>query len=213
MTPLRLFETMRAESGRVRLLDLHLARLAESAVQLGFRLNLGEARDAVVSQASGVTGASRLRLTLGHDGNLDLALSPLDGTPWRTAIIAPWPLVEAGSLLCRHKTTRREHYERPYGWARARGADEAILLDRHGAVVEGTRSTVWVERDGRLLTPPLSAGGLPGVDRAHRLATDSRASEAPLRTGDLHASTHVYLSNALRGLQPIRLLLSRPSPS
>jgi para-aminobenzoate synthetase/4-amino-4-deoxychorismate lyase len=64
-------------------------------------------------------------------------------------------------------------------------------------VAEGARSNVFVERDGVLLTPPLSSGALPGVLRASLLAS-GRAKEAVLWPADLQQG--FYLGNALRGL-------------
>ena len=69
--------------------------------------------------------------------------------------------------------------------------------------MEGTRTTVWVERAGSLLTPPREAGGLPGVHRAHVLATHPGAAEATLTWSDLRAAEAVYLANAVRGLQRV----------
>lgn len=50
--------------------------------------------------------------------------------------------------------------------ASADGYDEAILLDEHGAVAEGSGENLFLVEDGRLLTPPLSCGILPGITRA-----------------------------------------------
>ena len=38
------------------------------------------------------------------------------------------------------------------------GYQEAILLDQHGYVCEGSGENVYVVRDGRILTPPQTAG-------------------------------------------------------
>src|SRR5712691_10975880 len=45
------------------------------------------------------------------------------------------------------------------------GYEEAILLDSHGHVCEGTGENVYVVRDGRVLTPPQTAGILDGISR------------------------------------------------
>src|SRR5512138_956099 len=54
--------------------------------------------------------------------------------------------------------------------ARASGAHEALLLDDHGFVTEGSSSNVFAVRRGRLCTPPLAAGILEGVTRGIVLA-------------------------------------------
>ena len=201
---LRLLETMRADDGRVALLDLHLARLASSAEALGHALDPDAARRAV-ERAAGRGGPLRVRLTLGRGGDVDVEAGPVEGGPFRTAWIDPEPFAEAGSPLCRHKTTARAHYRARYERALARGADEAVLVNADGLVTEGARSTVWAERGGRLLTPALSAGGLGGVFRAHVLDTDPRAEEADLTPDDLRTADAVSLTNAVRGWMPVRL--------
>ena len=100
----------------------------------------------------------------------------------------------------------RSHYDARAERARRHGADEAILTNDRGEVVEGTFTTVWAEIDGRLWTPPLDAGGLAGVMRAHVLATDPRAGERMLTPDDLRAADALFLSNALRGWMPVRLV-------
>ena len=114
--------------------------------------------------------------------------------------VAAVPLpVDPADFRLRHKTTRRDFYD----LARiASGADEVVLIDPEGFVTEGSFTSVFVERDGLLLTPPASRGLLPGVLRAELLAS-GRAVEAELRIEDLGAG--LMLGNALRGLHAARL--------
>lgn len=49
--------------------------------------------------------------------------------------------------------------------ARNAGADEALLLNDRGYVVEGTAENIFVVRQGRLYTPPVSDGALDGITR------------------------------------------------
>jgi para-aminobenzoate synthetase/4-amino-4-deoxychorismate lyase len=72
-----------------------------------------------------------------------------------------------------------------------------VFLNERGEVAEGARSNVFVERDGILLTPPLTSGALPGVLRANCWLR-GEAREAVLLPEDLQAG--FWLGNALRGL-------------
>jgi len=49
--------------------------------------------------------------------------------------------------------------------AKAKGYDEALLMDMNGHVAEGTGANVFFEKDGRLYTPP-PGHILPGITRA-----------------------------------------------
>jgi para-aminobenzoate synthetase/4-amino-4-deoxychorismate lyase len=77
-----------------------------------------------------------------------------------------------------------------------------LFTDPDGFLTEGSFTTIFVEREDRLLTPPLSRGLLPGILR-ERLLEDGRAVEADLRPEDLAGG--VLIGNALRGLIPARL--------
>lgn len=208
--PLRLLETMRAENGRIPLLDRHLHRLARSASDLDYPLHQAAVRERLAAAVASRSGTWGVRLTLGAAGDVEVEAWPLADEPFRTVVVHPEPVEEAGGPLCTHKTTRRDHYRRRYDWARQRGADEAVLLNPAGEVTEGSRTTVWVERSGRLWTPPLSAGGLAGVMREHVLASRPEAHEAPLAPEDLRSADALFLSNALRGWMPVTLLAAGP---
>ena len=80
-----------------------------------------------------------------------------------------------------------------------------FLVDDDGGVVEATRANVWVRSGEELLTPPLSKCGLPGVMRDHILETVPGARIASVRAEDLSAAEEVLLSNAVRGLFPVRI--------
>ncbi|MEM1115288.1 MAG: aminotransferase class IV [Bacteroidota bacterium] len=219
----RLLETMRAEDGRVALLDRHLARLGASAEAFGYPVRLGAVRQRIEAEMGEETQG--LRLTVGPEGDVEVTVRPLGDDPFRTAWIDPEPFPEAGSAVCTYKTTDREAYRARFERARRLGADEAILVNDQDEVTEGTRTNVWAEVDGRLWTPPLASGGLGGVYRAHVLATRPEAGERVLTPDDLRAADALFLSNALRGWMPVGLVdpgvrdwgtgetLPRPSPS
>ena len=200
----RLLETMRAEGGRIALLDRHLARLASSADALGYVLDPGAVRERAAAAAG--EGTRGVRLTLGAGGDVETETWLLEDAPMTTAWVDPEPLAEAGTARCLHKTTDRAHYRRRWDRAQRLGADEAVVVNGQGEVTEGTRTNVWALLDGRLCTPPVGAGGLAGVYRAHVLATRPEAAERPLTPDDVRRAQAVFLSNALRGWMPVRLV-------
>jgi para-aminobenzoate synthetase/4-amino-4-deoxychorismate lyase len=205
MSAPRLLETMRAEDGRVALIGRHLARLAASADAFGYPLDVEAVRQRVEAEVVG-PGARGVRLSVGEGGDAEIETWPLDAAPFRTVWIDPEPFAEAGSWQTAHKTTARDAYRARHDRALARGADEAVLVNARGEVTEGTRTNVWAEVDGRLWTPPLAAGGLGGVMRAHVLATRAGAGERGLTPDDLRAADALFLSNALRGWMRVALV-------
>jgi para-aminobenzoate synthetase/4-amino-4-deoxychorismate lyase len=99
----------------------------------------------------------------------------------------------------RHKTTDRGFYDDARA---AAGTFEVVLVHPDGAVTEGSFTSIFVPRDGVLVTPPLALGLLPGVLRA-RLVDTGQAVEGMLTLSDLAGG--FFIGNALRGLMPARL--------
>ncbi|MFB0934959.1 MAG: aminodeoxychorismate synthase component I [Propionivibrio sp.] len=204
-----LIETLRLEQGGYPLLDLHLQRLGASAKSLGFRYP-AEIRDALQALAGQkVKGVHRVRLTLSHAGVWSISVAELAGDSSVKSAIISDDVLDPDDYLLRHKTTARSRYDQALRLLANRGdVFDAIFLNSRGEVCEGSRSNVFVERDGVLITPPLACGLLPGVLR--RFLLDSgRAVEQVLVLEDLLGNDRVYLGNALRGLVPVHVLRER----
>ena len=103
----------------------------------------------------------------------------------------------------RIKSSYRPAYEEAAAYAAASQAFDAVLCNERGELTEGSRSTLFVKRGDRLLTPPLSAGVLPGVLRAQLLEA-GEAEEARLAPNDLTDVEEIYLGNSARGLMRVR---------
>ncbi|MEM8786406.1 MAG: aminotransferase class IV, partial [Pseudomonadota bacterium] len=68
-------------------------------------------------------------------------------------------------------------------------------------------TTLYAERDGVLLTPPLSAGVLPGVHRAFMIEEGERiVRQETLTVDDLIGADRLFAGNAVRGLIPARMI-------
>ena len=204
-----LIETMRftPEDG-APLLELHLERITASAAELGFAFDRHAVRNAVQALCFEADAPARLRLLAARGGAYSLELGPLPVPLGRPALCAVLPIpVDPGDWRLRHKSSDRHFYEAGLSAAQAVGADEALFLRDDGLLTEGCWTSLFVERDGQLLTPPAALGLLPGVLR-RSLLDAGRAVEAGLTLDDLKDG--FLIGNALRGLMPARLL---PSPS
>ena len=79
---------------------------------------------------------------------------------------------------------------------------DALFTNEQGFVTEGGRTSIFIKppNSNEWLTPPLSAGLLPGVMRAALLADPQlNAREANLTIKDVSMASEIMLSNALRG--------------
>jgi para-aminobenzoate synthetase/4-amino-4-deoxychorismate lyase len=193
-----LIETMAfdPEAGIPRL-ERHLARMKASADALGFTFDRHDARNELQAATFRLRTARRIRLVLATSGAVAIEVSPLPAAPAGAVPVAVVPLpVAARDFRLRHKTSDRAFYDTA---RTASGAFEAIFVDPHGYLTEGSFTSLFVAREGTLVTPPLSRGLLPGVLRAE-LIDAGRAVEGELTPADL--AGEFFIGNALRGLIP-----------
>jgi len=205
-----LIETLRwsPREGFIRL-DLHLERLSTSASQLRFRFDRTGAEARLSSEAGSwvyLANDQRVRLQLARTGDLTIAYEPAaEARSGALELCVAHERLDAGDPCLRHKTTRRELHERAFAQAAAQGQDEAVLLNRSGAVADASRNSIFVERGGCLVTPPIAAGALPGVLRACLIA-EGRVVEGELRQTDLQDAERWFIGNSLHGLRQARLV-------
>jgi para-aminobenzoate synthetase/4-amino-4-deoxychorismate lyase len=203
--PIGLIETMLYDGQQGLYLEQrHRDRLRASAAYFGLPFDAKKIAKIFAGFAKryGET-RQRVRLVLGEDGEVRITETPLpppDPQARLRFVISDARLDPADPLLY-HKTTRRALYDGEHARAATEhGADEVIFLNLRGELAEGSRTNIFVERDGELLTPALSCGLLPGTLRAELLAT-GRAQEAVLTLSDLDRGT-ILLGNSVRGLVP-----------
>jgi branched-chain amino acid aminotransferase len=88
------------------------------------------------------------------------------------------------------------------------GYQEAILLDSHGFVCEGSGENVYVVRDGVIITPPQTAGILDGISRRSviQIARDLGYDlvERDLARAELYLADEVFLTGTAAELVPVR---------
>lgn len=215
------FETMRYEPAGDGLLrrNAHLARLARSCAFLGRSFDPAGARTALTQACAAATAPLRVRLEVTPGGGLRIDTAPLadDPAPVYTVAAASAGGDEGGAAssvalaferiderdpLRRHKTTARALYDAGSAHARTHGLADVLFVNRLGDLAEGAISNVFLVLGGEVVTPPLTAGALPGILRGELLGT-GQAVERPLGIDDLDRASAVFLGSALRGLRRV----------
>ena len=205
-----IFETIRAsrEHG-CRHLEQHLDRLSTSCAWFGFAFDRGAAHIALLEASLALPNDAlhRLRLAVSHDGALTLTsgeLAPLHEPV--TLLLAQEP-THSGDVFLRHKTSIRGRYDAAWKAAEAQGAFDMLFFNERGELTEGGRSSVFLRFGEEWLTPPLSAGVLPGVMRGVLLSAPAwHAREAVIQRAMLEQADDIVVCNALRG--PLRAVLA-----
>lgn len=207
----QLIETMLWEK-EFRLLRLHFDRLEASATYFDFSFDresvLERLRELSDSLADGTR--QRVRLLLSAKGGITLSHSELQDETDSVRVKLSQETTSSTDVFLRHKTTRRELYNRELTAAHAEGFDEVLFTNEKGEVTEGAISNVFMERAGKLLTPPCGCGLLPGVYRRHLLETRTDAEERVLTLADLETADAVYLCNSVRGMRAVKSIDGSP---
>ncbi len=198
---LSLLETLRLDQSGLRHADLHVARLAASAVWFGIPFDPDDllARLAALEPLSGIR-AERVRIVLDPDGTNTVTREEfVDGGDAPVRLAIDRVVTRSDDPLCCHKTTARSHFAA----ARERhpDVDDVILVNEHGNVIETTIANLAVHADGRWWCPPLGDGGLAGIAR-HVAIERGELAERSFTASDVRAADRLCVLNDLRGWRP-----------
>ncbi len=88
------------------------------------------------------------------------------------------------------------------------GYDEAILLDDHGRVCEGSGENIYIVQDGVIATPPPTASILDGISRRSvmQIAADLGFTvvERDIARAELYLADEVFMCGTAAELVPVR---------
>jgi para-aminobenzoate synthetase/4-amino-4-deoxychorismate lyase len=204
------------------LLDLHLERLVESAGYFSYPFELEKIEAGLHELAEGFRNNAsvknqRVRLTLSRQGEIELTYSELpegslpEITPEKILKLEESKGLPAAVFSSRntdshspylfHKTTLRKFYDDERTQAVAKGFYEVLFVNEKEEVTEGSYTNIFLQKDGKLLTPPVSCGLLPGVLRNHLLHEyPDLVEEASFTRKDIEQADAVYVGNSVRGL-------------
>lgn len=223
-----LFETMAARGGQVRWLDLHLERLSEGCRRLSIPApDPGELRERILERAR-TAGHAVIKLILTRGTGPRGYAPPADPEP--TVVLFAYPALpeaERGTLRVVTLRMRLGENAKLAGikhlcrleqvLARlelaSRAADEGLLRGADGRVVGGTSANVFAVTGSCLRTPRITGAGICGIMRRvvleHSAEHGLRAEEADLTVAELASADEVFMTNALMGIRPVRLLDER----
>jgi len=202
----------------------HLRRLCAACDAIGLdaaRYDLGQRIDQAMTLAAAGLTAGSIRVTVTRGAGPRGVAPPALAAPTviaSQATMATLPAFQPLSLwlspVRRNETSVTSRIKSlayldnvlETGRARAAGCDEPLFLNTRGDVACCGVGNIFALDGGRMLTPPVEAGALPGLARAAllRLApqTGLAVAEQTLTLEDLRRADAVFVSNSLRLLAP-----------
>ena len=222
------FETLRVYDGVPFRLARHVDRLVQSAARLGLPPPdadaVRELAGLALTAASGHPGDASLRLywTPGASGEEPTAVALVSAVPdWieearkrgQRLISLPFPARSAPWLLPGTKSVSYATNVAAEAEAKRRGADDAVLVDLDGTVLEGPVTNVWWREGIRLVTPSLELGILAGETRAALLELASslgyETDEGAYGLERLLAADEAFTSSSVREVMPVAAIDDR----
>ena len=216
-----LFETLCVRAGQARYWERHMARLRAGCARLELpppdeqRLHFEVGR-LIRQQPHGVV---KILLTRGTGGRG--YSPPADVEVNRIVRYLPRPVIPAEGLHLARCATSLGRNPRLAGIKHLNRleqvlasheltdlqADEGLLADSEGKVIEGTRSNLFLVHQGELITPDLGQCGVAGVLRSVVLDTCTAAGIAchirEVAWSELEEAEELFMTNSLMGIQPV----------
>ena len=212
------FTTLRIYRGQPFAFERHWARMGRDAARLSvpFDYQEGRVREAILELARAnqrPEGMARVSFVRNKGGlweqaddhpPADLLVFTHELVPWPVAHrlrVQPSAIFSAGHYAGAKMLSWVSHaagLER----AHAEGFDEVLLLNEKGRIAECSSANVFLVSGGRVLTPPLASGCLPGVTREILLEIAPKAGidiiEQDLTLDDLSSAQEVFISSTTR---------------
>ena len=215
------FTTVGCEGGRPLLWTRHRTRLAASLRFLGADNDVALPDEPALREllrAGGLDGAARLRVAGRREQNSEWTIEASASVAEAVGPNAPpvWLLLQrwqAAPPLAGHKTLARLPWDLARERARREGADDVLLVDEAGHVLETAIANVWLRRGRELWTPPAPVRCLPGIMRGwlleHMGALGLQALECDLTEADLLGADELWISNAVGGVRRVASVAGR----
>ncbi len=196
------FEVIRLYGGRPFALAEHLDRIERSAAAIELPVNRPAIERELESLLERVAGADgQLRIILTRAGRRLLLTEPLAG--WEETLSMATVTYCPSVILTGVKSISYAANMQATRIAKARGADEALLVRPAGIVLEAPTSTIfWVTGEREYRTPSIGSGILESITRA-KLIGELEVTEGEYELADLLDAREAFLASTTREVQAI----------
>ncbi|PVX46768.1 branched-chain amino acid aminotransferase [Flavobacterium sp. 103] len=224
------FETVKIVNGKILFLEDHYFRLMSSMrvirmeIPMNFTMEYLEEQILTLVKNNNIESSSRARITVyRNDGGYYLPQNntvsflihaiQLENTAYlfnenEYEVDLYKDFYVTKQLLSSIKTTNRLINVTGSIYASENGLDNCILLNDAKNVVEALQGNIFMLKDNKLITPPVSEGCLNGVMRKQILELAKKMTAIEVIEGiispfDLQKADELFVTNVIKGVQPI----------
>ncbi|QKJ64679.1 aminotransferase class IV [Flavobacterium sp. M31R6] len=224
------FETVKIVSGKILFLEDHYFRLMSSMrvirmeIPMNFTMEYLEEQILTLVKNNNIESSSRARITvyrndggyylpqnntvsfLIHAIHLENTAYLFNENEYEVDLYKDFYVTK--QLLSSIKTTNRLINVTGSIYASENGLDNCILLNDAKNVVEALQGNIFMLKDNKLITPPVSEGCLNGVMRKQILELAKKMTAIEVIEGiispfDLQKADELFVTNVIKGVQPI----------
>lgn len=207
------FETLLWKDNQLVDLELHTQRLQASLIHFyGKRLEPSPTQHSVhkLLQQKSIHSEARVRFTTflrEGDIKLNIEVSPYTSQKKSATLLSSSFRPSPDRPTAGHKSTSYADYLFAAKEAKEKGADDALLINSKGYLCECSTANLFFYKEGKLHTPELSSGCLPGIMRqlVIKRATSSSLEviEGQFKFNDLIQAESIFITNSLRRIQQV----------
>ncbi|MDP8267009.1 MAG: aminotransferase class IV [Candidatus Aceula meridiana] len=219
------FETMRAYSGKIFSIDEHLQRLFQGLKKIDLQSPCSKQEMKSYLQKSLTTNKvknARLRLMVWQGkGRMRISIAAFSYKPFSKRKYTQGFKVlfsdirrDEKAVTSRIKSVNYLPLLMAQRKAKARGADEAILLNRRGFITEGSKTNIFFIKNNVLYTPSLRCGCLKGITRQIILKIarlkEIKCKQVMATPESLLEADEAFLTNSLVEIMPLTFAQGKP---
>lgn len=218
------FETILIKNNIIPLEKYHRKRIGKSFELLDYKLPTGITIENIFEnifetcKKNNCTDTVRVRLSFSN-GNGGL----LETEQYVNYLIEVWPInyihqdyqlknlklgiykeqMKYNNFISNLKTSSALLFCMASRFAQIKGFDDCIILNHQNNICETTIANIFWIKNNTIFTPPLSEGCVNGVLRTFLLESISNVYEKPCTENALENADEVFLTNAIKGIQPV----------
>lgn len=190
------------------LLKYHLDRIEHSAKYFGFKFDKQKlTRQLLYLTEKFNRDKYKIRVLLYSNGKIEITLKEVEELPCQPVKITVSNItINNKNIFLYHKTTNRKIYEEEYKKYKSYGYFDVLFRNQNNQFTETSRGNIFLKINGKLTTPPIECGLLPGTYRKF-LIENSSVIIKPIYEEDLQKAEKIFITNSVVGLVEGKIFL------